>query len=68
MFFRPFRRVLSTLDQTRKDAKTMKQSIKSITAKFETAKGKTVDLMELLTAKATLLEKLKAKVKHMEDM
>ena len=40
----------------------MKQSIKNITAKFEAAKRKTTELMTILTAKATVLEKLKAKV------
>merc|ERR550532_726387 len=57
-----FRRVIATMDKTRKDAKAMKQSIKNITAKFELAKKNTADLLLKLTAKATVLEKLKAKI------
>ena len=40
----------------------MKESIKTINQKFEEARVKTADLLVQLTAKATLLEKLKAKV------
>ena len=40
----------------------MKQSILDITAKYEVAHGNTADLLGQLTAKATKLEKLKAKL------
>ena len=53
---------MATLDKTRADAKVMKKGIKTITGKFEDAKKNTTDLLEKLTAKATTLEKLKAKV------
>ena len=51
-----------TLEKTRKDTKLMKQSILDITAKYEVAHGNTADLLGQLTAKATKLEKLKAKL------
>ena len=51
-----------TLEQTKSDSRGMKESIKTINQKFEEAKIKTADLLVELTAKATLLEKLKAKV------
>lgn len=51
---------MATLDQTRKDAKTMKQSIRTTTSKFEAAKENTAKLLADLTQKATTLEKLKA--------
>jgi len=54
--------VIATLDQTRKDASHMKQSIRKINQKFDEAKEKTADLMQKLTAKATVLEKLKARI------
>lgn len=54
--------MLATLDQTRSDAKVMKKAIKNTTGKFEDAKIRTEDLLEKLTHKATILEKLKAKV------
>ena len=56
------RKVISTLDQTRKDARKMRESIKSINKEFESAKDKTFGLMKKLTHRATVLEKLKAKV------
>ncbi|XP_053397319.1 dynein axonemal heavy chain 5-like isoform X6 [Mercenaria mercenaria] len=56
------KKVLATLDQTRNDAKVMKKAIKNTTGKFEDAKVRTEDLLEKLTHKATILEKLKAKV------
>ena len=56
------RRLLITLEKTRKDTKLMKQSILDTTAKYEVAHGNTADLLGQLTAKATKLEKLKAKL------
>ena len=56
------RKVLATLDQSRTDAKNMRQSIKDIHKKFEEAKVMTAGLLTRLTSKATLLEKLKAQV------
>ncbi|OPL21670.1 LOW QUALITY PROTEIN: hypothetical protein AM593_02226, partial [Mytilus galloprovincialis] len=55
-------KVLSTLDQTRSDAKVMRKAIKTISGKFQDATKKTEDLLYKLTAKATALEKLKAKI------
>lgn len=63
IFFCHFRKVIATLDQTRKDAKKMRENIKNINKDFETAKENTAGLMRKLTHKATVLEKLKAKVK-----
>ena len=40
----------------------MKQSIRKIIQQFEEAKEKTAGLMHKLTAKATVLEKLKARI------
>lgn len=40
----------------------MKKGIKITTGKFEEAQKKTADLLNKLTAKATVFEKLKAKV------
>ena len=40
----------------------MKKAIKNTTGKFEDAKIRTEELLEKLTHKATILEKLKAKV------
>ncbi len=57
-----FRRVIATLDQTRKDGKKMKGSIKSLSKDSELAKEKTTNLLGQLTGRATVLEKLKAKV------
>ncbi|XP_067674368.1 uncharacterized protein [Haliotis asinina] len=56
------KKLLSTLDQTRSDAKKMKKAIKTKTSQFEEAKKVTADLLNQLTYKATTLEKLKAKV------
>ena len=56
------RKVISTLDQTRKDARKMREHIKNISKEFDEAKDKTAELMKKLTHKATILEKLKAKV------
>ena len=58
----PNRKVLATLEQTRTDAKVMKKAIKNTTGKFEESKTRTEELLAKLTAKATILEKLKAKV------
>lgn len=57
-----FRKVLATMDKTRADAKVMKKAIRTRTGSFEEACKKTADLLNRLTAKATALEKLKAKV------
>lgn len=57
-----YRKVIATLDQTRSDAKVMKKAIKTIVGKFDDAKKNTANLLLLLTNKATVLEKLKAKV------
>ncbi|XP_025098007.1 LOW QUALITY PROTEIN: dynein gamma chain, flagellar outer arm-like [Pomacea canaliculata] len=56
------KKVLTTLDKTRADAKVMKKAIKTITGNFEEAAARTADLLQRLTNKATVLEKLKAKV------
>ena len=56
------RKVIATLDQTRKDARKMKENIKGVSKEFEEAKEKTSTLMTTLTQRATTLEKLKAKV------
>ncbi|KAK6187606.1 hypothetical protein SNE40_005595 [Patella caerulea] len=56
------KKVLATLDQTRVDSKIMKKAIKSTNVKFEEAKKNTANLLHQLTLKATVLEKLKAKV------
>ncbi|XP_052807484.1 dynein axonemal heavy chain 5-like isoform X7 [Mya arenaria] len=56
------KKVLATLDQTRNDAKVMKKAIKNTTGKFEEAKVRTEELLIQLSHKATILEKLKAKV------
>ncbi|XP_041355189.1 dynein gamma chain, flagellar outer arm-like isoform X3 [Gigantopelta aegis] len=56
------KKVIATLDQTRTDAKAMKKAIKSLTEKFEDSKKKTATLLYQLSQKATVLEKLKAKV------
>jgi len=56
------RKVLATLDQTRSDAKVMKKAIKNTTGKFEDAKVRTEQLLVRLSNRATVLEKLKAKV------
>ncbi|XP_035829673.1 dynein heavy chain 5, axonemal isoform X2 [Aplysia californica] len=56
------KKVITTLDKTRADAKVMKKGIKTITGKFEDAKKNTAELLHKLTARATMLEKLKAKV------
>ncbi|XP_064629693.1 uncharacterized protein LOC135488785 isoform X2 [Lineus longissimus] len=55
-------KVLTALSQSRMDAKVMRQAIKNISGKFEDAKVNTAHLLRQLTAKATTLEKLKAKV------
>lgn len=51
-----------TLDTTRQDGKIMKEAIKNIKIKFEQAKIRTAKLLKELTARATKLEKLKAKI------
>ena len=50
------------MDQTSKDARTMKDSIRTITQKFDVAKENTAGLLSKLTVQATALEKLKAKI------
>ena len=52
---------MATLDQTRNDAKVMKKAIKNTNSKFDSAKVRTEQLLNKLTNKATILEKLKAK-------
>ena len=56
-----YRKVLATLEETRTDAVDMRTNIKQTTEEYGKAKVHTDELLELLTAKATLLEKLKAK-------
>ncbi|ESO89151.1 hypothetical protein LOTGIDRAFT_229063 [Lottia gigantea] len=56
------KKVLGTLDQTRVDSKIMKKAIKSTNVKFDDARKNTANLLHQLTMKATVLEKLKAKV------
>ena len=56
------RKVLDTLDVTRADAETMRSDIQMRTHEYEDACAKTRNLMKQLTHKATILEKLKAKV------
>ncbi|CAL1527205.1 unnamed protein product [Lymnaea stagnalis] len=56
------KKVLATLDKTRVDAKVMKKGIKTLNEKFEGAQTNTAGLLKKLTAKATALEKLKAKI------
>ena len=55
--------MIAALDQTRKDAKKMRESIRSRTAEFEEARRKAADLMKTLTQRATSPEKLKARVR-----
>ena len=54
--------MIATLDQTRKDARKMRANIKNISKEYDDAKEKTANLMHKLTKRATILEKLKAKV------
>ncbi|XP_023932047.1 dynein heavy chain 5, axonemal-like isoform X1 [Lingula anatina] len=56
------KRVLYTLDITREDGKIMKEAIKNIKEKYENAKIRTSNLLRSLTLKATVLEKLKARI------
>ncbi|KAK6987321.1 dynein heavy chain 5 axonemal, partial [Biomphalaria glabrata] len=56
------KKVISTLDKTRLDAKVMKKGIKTLNEKFEGAQTNTAELLNKLTAKVTALEKLKAKI------
>lgn len=53
---------MTTLDQTRLDAKAMRKAIKTTTERYEGAKRATAELLQQLILKATVLEKLKAKV------
>ena len=53
---------MGTMDQTRKDASNMKQSIKKINKKYDEARIKTAKLLSQLTGRATILEKLKARI------
>ena len=49
-----FRKVLATLDMTRKEAKTMRENMKTTHVKYEAAKQRTANLLNLLTGKATV--------------
>ncbi|CAH1799095.1 unnamed protein product [Owenia fusiformis] len=55
-------KVISTLDQTREDANVMKKHMREVKVKFENSCVKVTGLLDELTGKATLLEKLKARV------
>lgn len=55
-------KALVTLDQTRKDVKKTKAEIKQVSQKYEAAKQETNELLNNLIKRATLLEKIKAKV------
>ena len=46
--------MLATLDMTRKEAKTMRENMKTTHVKYEAAKQKTASLLNLLTGKATV--------------
>ena len=46
--------MLATLDLTRKEAKTMKENIKTTHNNYEAAKEKTANLLQELTARATV--------------
>ncbi|KAI8520697.1 hypothetical protein Bbelb_004510 [Branchiostoma belcheri] len=56
------KKALSTLSQTREDAKLMEEKIKVVQADYEEAQKKTAGLLRQLTGKATTLEKLKAQL------
>ena len=58
------RKVISTLERTRKDAKSMKESIHKIQGEYVEARNQTAGLMKTLTKRSTVLEKLKARVGH----
>ncbi|BFZ10052.1 hypothetical protein BsWGS_13093 [Bradybaena similaris] len=60
--FDKLRKTLATLDRTKADAKDMKTNIMITTTQFEESQRKTRTLLNKLTMKVTLLEKLKAKV------
>ncbi|CAH3196290.1 unnamed protein product, partial [Porites evermanni] len=55
-------RALSTLEQTREDAVLIKELISQTKQQLSAATVKSDELLEALTAKATVLEKLKAKL------
>ena len=61
-FFVLFSRALSTLEQTREDAVLIKELISQTKQQLSAATFKSDELLEALTAKATVLEKLKAKL------
>ncbi|XP_077977225.1 dynein axonemal heavy chain 8-like isoform X3 [Glandiceps talaboti] len=54
------RKALNSLSKTRQDAKNKHQEIKKLQISYENATAKTADLLKRLTAKATILEKVKA--------
>ena len=53
---------LNTLSEARNDADKLKDCITTTQAEFEEANVKTANLLNDLTAKSTVLEKLKAKL------
>ena len=55
-------RALATLEQTREDAVVIKDLISQTKQQLSVATVKSDELLEALTAKATVLEKLKAKL------
>lgn len=57
-----YSRALDTLEQTRKDAVVIRETIASTRGKLTTATLKSDSLLQSLTARATALEKLKAKL------
>ena len=57
-----FSRALTTLDQTREDAVLIKDVISQTKEQLSVATVKSDELLETLTANATVLEKLKAKL------
>ncbi|CAK8694917.1 unnamed protein product [Clavelina lepadiformis] len=54
------KRALETLEETRKDAKTMQKAIQVLRKQYNSSKAKVSDLFKQLTTEATRLEKLKA--------
>ena len=60
--FCSFSRALATLEQTRQDALLIKNVISETKQQLSVATVKSEELLEALTGKATVLEKLKAKL------
>lgn len=60
--FHVISRALATLEQTREDAVVIKNVISETKKQLSVATAKSDELLEALTAKATVLEKLKAKL------